>query len=104
MTRRINAAHAAALAAGALMVLSGCGGSGNAAAAVVAVFTATPGVVLPSTLGAASSLTLAGAAATDSALRLTGLAAVIVLPGVLVYQVFSYSVFRRRVASGRVAA
>ena len=32
MTRRINAAHAAALAAGALMVLSGCGGSGNAAA------------------------------------------------------------------------
>jgi hypothetical protein len=32
VTRRINAAHAAALAAGALMVLSGCGGSGNAAA------------------------------------------------------------------------
>ena len=32
MTRRINVAHAAALAAGALMVLSGCGGSGNAAA------------------------------------------------------------------------
>lgn len=31
MTRRINAAHAAALAAGALMVLSGCGGSGTAA-------------------------------------------------------------------------
>ena len=32
MTRRITAARAAALAAGALMVLSGCGGSGNAAA------------------------------------------------------------------------
>jgi hypothetical protein len=32
VTRRINVAHAAALAAGALMVLSGCGGSGNAAA------------------------------------------------------------------------
>ena len=32
MTRRINAGFAAALAAGALMVLSGCGGSGNAAA------------------------------------------------------------------------
>ena len=32
MTRRISVAHAAALAAGALMVLSGCGGSGNAAA------------------------------------------------------------------------
>ena len=31
MTGRINAAHAAALAAGALMVLSGCGGSGTAA-------------------------------------------------------------------------
>jgi hypothetical protein len=32
MTRRINAAYASALAAGALMVLSGCGGSGSAAA------------------------------------------------------------------------
>ena len=32
MTRRTNAGFAAALAAGALMVLSGCGGSGNAAA------------------------------------------------------------------------
>lgn len=31
MTRRFKAAHAAALAAGALMVLSGCGGSGTAA-------------------------------------------------------------------------
>ncbi len=78
--------------------------SAAVAAAVVAVFTADPGVVLPSTLDAAASLTLAGAAATDSALRLTGLAAVVVLPGVVVYQVFSYSVFRRRVASERVAA
>lgn len=32
MTRRINTARAAALAAGALLVLSGCGGSGSAAA------------------------------------------------------------------------
>lgn len=32
MTRRTNTGFAAALAAGALMVLSGCGGSGNAAA------------------------------------------------------------------------
>jgi cytochrome d ubiquinol oxidase subunit II len=78
------------------------------ALAVVAVFGwhlgGSGSVVLPSTLNPAWSLTLAGAAATDSALRLISLAGVLILPGVLAYQAFSYWVFRRRVASERVAA
>jgi cytochrome d ubiquinol oxidase subunit II len=73
------------------------------AAAVVAVFTAHGSVVLPSTLDPAWSLTRTGAAATGSALRLISYAGVVVLPGVVVYQSFSYWVFRRRVASERLA-
>jgi cytochrome d ubiquinol oxidase subunit II len=70
--------------------------------AVVAVFTAHGDVVLRSTLDPAWSLTMAGAAASGSALRLISVVGVVVLPGVLVYQAFSYWVFRRRVASERV--
>ncbi|MFI7601650.1 cytochrome d ubiquinol oxidase subunit II [Actinoplanes sp. NPDC049681] len=72
------------------------------AGAVVAVFTVHGDVVLRSTLDPAWSLTTTGAAATPSALRLLSVVGVVVLPGVLVYQAFSYWVFRRRVASERV--
>ena len=71
------------------------------AGAVVAVFTAHGPVLLRSTLDPAWSLTMTGAAATPSALRLLTVAGVVVLPGVLVYQTYSYVVFRRRVSSGR---
>jgi cytochrome d ubiquinol oxidase subunit II len=74
------------------------------AGAVVAVFLAPGDVVLRSTLDPAWSLTMTGAAATDSALRLISVVGVVVLPGVIVYQAFSYWVFRRRVASQRVAS
>jgi cytochrome d ubiquinol oxidase subunit II len=73
------------------------------AAAVVVVFTAHGSVVLPSTLNPDWSLTRTGAAATGSALRLISYAGVVILPGVVVYQAFSYWVFRRRVASERIA-
>jgi len=72
------------------------------AGAVVTVFTLHGEVVLRSTLDPAWSLTMTGAAATPSALRLITVVGLIVLPGVLVYQAFSYWVFRRRVASERV--
>ena len=72
------------------------------AGAVITVFTVHGDVVLRSTLDPAWSLTMTGAAATDSALRLISVVGVVVLPGVLVYQAFSYWVFRRRVASERV--
>ncbi len=74
------------------------------AAAVVTVLTANGTVVLPSTLDPAWSLTMGSAAATDSALRLLSVVGVVVLPGVLVYQAYSYWVFRRRVASERIAS
>ena len=71
---------------------------------VVGVFTWNGSVVLPSTLDPAWSLTRSGAAATESALQLISVVGVVVLPGVLVYQVWSYWVFRRRVASERLAS
>lgn len=71
--------------------------------AVVAAFTAHVPVVLPSTLDPASSLTIGGAAASPYALTVITVGAVLILPGVLAYQAFSYWVFRRRVASERVA-
>lgn len=79
--------------------LTSCG----VVAAVVAVFTAHLPVVLPSTLDAAASLTVRSAAASPGALTTITWAAVLVLPAVVVYQGFSYWVFRRRVASERVA-
>jgi cytochrome bd ubiquinol oxidase subunit II len=72
------------------------------AGAVVAVFTAHGDVVLRSTLNPSWSLTLQSAAATASTLNLLTVAGAAVLPGVLTYQVWSYLVFRRRIASERV--
>jgi cytochrome d ubiquinol oxidase subunit II len=60
--------------------------------------------VLPSTLDPAFSLTVAGAAASPGALQVISVAGVLVLPGVVAYQAFSYWVFRERVASGREVA
>jgi cytochrome bd ubiquinol oxidase subunit II len=71
---------------------------------VVGVLAAHLPVVLPSTLDPAFSLTVDGAAASPGALQLITVAAVVVLPGVVAYQAFSYWVFRRRVASERVAS
>ena len=77
------------------------------AAAVVTVFSwhlaGAGSVVLPSTLNPAWSLTMTGAAATSSALRLISYTGVVILPGVIAYQTFSYWVFRHRVVSERVA-
>jgi cytochrome d ubiquinol oxidase subunit II len=74
------------------------------AAAVVAVFVAHGDVVLRGTIAPAWSLTRAEAAATEPALRLLTVVGAVVLPGVLVYQAFSYWVFRRRVASDRLSS
>ncbi|WP_430785712.1 cytochrome d ubiquinol oxidase subunit II [Actinoplanes sp. G11-F43] len=74
------------------------------AGAVVAVFTVHGDVVLRSTLNPAWSLTRESAAAGPEALKIITVAGVLILPGVLVYQAWSYWVFRRRVASERVAS
>ncbi|MDD7942136.1 cytochrome d ubiquinol oxidase subunit II [Actinomycetospora lutea] len=84
-------------------VLSFAAASVAVALGVVGVLAAHLPVVLPSTLDPAFSLTVASAAASPGALQLITVAAVIVLPGVVAYQGYSYWVFRRRVASERVA-
>ncbi|WP_433787018.1 cytochrome d ubiquinol oxidase subunit II [Actinomycetospora sp. CA-101289] len=99
----VAVAVVAVLVAARREVLAFAAASLAVAGAVVAVLAAHLPVVLPSTLDPAASLTIAGAAASPGALRLITLAAVLVLPGVVAYQAFSYWVFRRRVASERVA-
>jgi cytochrome d ubiquinol oxidase subunit II len=105
--RPVLAAAAVSLAAGMLarqgreapaFALTCAGVAGS----IVAVLLAHGSVVLPSTLDASWSLTRASAAATPSALSLLTVFGVVILPGVLAYQAYSYFVFRRRVASERV--
>ncbi|PRY18233.1 cytochrome d ubiquinol oxidase subunit II [Kineococcus rhizosphaerae] len=78
------------------------------AGTVVAVFTAHLGegswVLLRSTLSPAGDVTLRAAAASDGALHLITAAGLVILPGVIAYQAWSYVVFRRRVATGFPAA
>ena len=108
-SRLVLAAAAGSLAAG-MLARQGREALGFAltclgvAGSVVAVLLANGSVVLPSTLDAAWSLTRAGAAATPSALSLLTAFGVVILPGVLAYQAYSYFVFRRRVASERVSS
>ena len=108
-SRLVLAAAAVSLAAGMLarqgreapaFALTCAGVAGS----VVAVLLAHGSVVLPSTLDASWSLTRAAAAATPSALSLLTAFGVVILPGVLAYQAYSYFVFRRRVASERVSS
>jgi len=100
----VAVAVVAVLVAARREVLAFAAASLAVAGGVVAVLAAHLPVVLPSTLDPAASLTIAGAAAGPGALRLITLAAVLVLPGVVAYQAFSYWVFRRRVASERLAS
>jgi len=78
--------------------------SAATALTVVAALTAQLPVVLPSTLNDAWSITMQSAAASDYALQVISIGALCILPGVVAYQVWSYWVFRKRVASERVAS
>ncbi|GAA2637533.1 cytochrome d ubiquinol oxidase subunit II [Paractinoplanes durhamensis] len=106
-SRLVLAAAALCLAAGLLArhgreALAFTTTAAAVAGTVVAVLTAHGNVVLHSTLNDSWSLTMSAAAATPSTLTLLTQFGVIILPGVLVYQAYSYVVFRRRVASERV--
>ncbi|UZJ26374.1 cytochrome d ubiquinol oxidase subunit II [Rhodococcus antarcticus] len=70
---------------------------------VVAVFCWHLPDVLPSTLDPAFTLSLRGASASAAALELITGVGVVVLPGVIAYQAWSYWVFRHRLTDGRVA-
>lgn len=69
------------------------------AAAVVLLFAHDAPVLLASTISPQYSITIASAAASDVALQTITWGAVLILPGVVVYQGLAYWVFRRRVAS-----
>ena len=80
------------------------GSSAAVALIVAAVFTLHLPVVLPSTMDPGFSLSLSAAAASPSALQLLTVAGIVVLPGVLAYQAWSYWVFRHRLGDPRVDA
>jgi cytochrome bd ubiquinol oxidase subunit II len=77
--------------------------TGNAAAiapATGALFTALYPRVLPSTLTAGGTLTTANASSTAKTLAVMTVVAAIFLPFVLLYQGWTYWVFRRRISAG----
>jgi len=81
--------------------------AGNAAAiaaATGALFTALYPRVLPSTLTAVGTLTTANASSTAKTLAVMTVVAAIFLPFVLLYQGWTYWVFRRRIGAGPAVA
>ncbi|WP_432565508.1 cytochrome d ubiquinol oxidase subunit II [Kineococcus sp. SYSU DK003] len=112
----IAAGHAAVAAAAALLALAALAAWRRAevlafaattvavAGSVVAVLTAgmtdTSWVLLRSTLSPAGDVTLRAAAASEGALHLITVAGLVILPGVVAYQAWSYWVFRKRVHTG----
>jgi cytochrome bd ubiquinol oxidase subunit II len=97
-----------ALAAGLALDFTGRGGWAFAATALTialasaALFCALWPNVLPSTSDAANSLTHENAAATQKTLGIMTWAAVIFLPLILLYQGWTYWVFRQRVIVERI--
>ena len=73
------------------------------AAATASLFVALYPDVLPSTINTAYSLTVANASATAKTLAVMTVVAVIFLPLVLLYQRWTYWVFRKRIGTGDIA-
>jgi cytochrome d ubiquinol oxidase subunit II len=84
----------------------GCAFAGTAAAIIAAaasLFVALYPDVLPSTINpAVNSLTVANASATAKTLAIMTVVAVIFLPLVLLYQGWTYWVFRKRIGTGDI--
>jgi cytochrome bd ubiquinol oxidase subunit II len=74
------------------------------AAVVVSIFVALYPRVMVSTLGAGTDLTVTNTASSSYTLRLMTIVAAIFLPVVLVYQGWTYYVFRRRIGAAPAAA
>ena len=70
--------------------------------AVVTLFLALFPHVMPSTIAAANSLTTSNAASSPYTLKIMTVTAVIFAPLVLLYQGWSYWVFRRRIGVGQI--
>ena len=108
----LAAVAAAALAAGIVAIWVGSayeraafmGTAVAIATATAALFTALYPSVLPSTLDAAYGLTTANASSTAKTLAVMTVVAVIFLPLVLLYQGWTYWVFRKRIGTGSIPA
>jgi cytochrome d ubiquinol oxidase subunit II len=74
------------------------------AAVVVSIFVALHPRVMVSTLGSATDLTVTNTSSSSYTLRLMTIVAAIFFPVVLVYQGWTYYVFRRRIGSAPAAA
>jgi cytochrome d ubiquinol oxidase subunit II len=70
--------------------------------AVAALFVALFPDVMPSTLGAAYSLTTSNASSTDYSLKVMTIVAAIFSPIVMLYEGWSYWVFRRRISTAHI--
>jgi cytochrome bd-type quinol oxidase subunit 2 len=70
------------------------------AAVVVTIFVALHPRVMVSTLGAANDLTVTNTASSPYSLKVMTVVAAVLFPVVLVYQGWTYHVFRRRVGGG----
>jgi cytochrome bd ubiquinol oxidase subunit II len=98
----------AALAAGVIAARAGREGvafTGTAVAIVavtVALFTALYPDVLPSTISPADSLTTSNAASAGPTLAVMTVVAAIFLPFVLLYQAWTYWVFRKRISTAHI--
>ena len=69
------------------------------ASAIVAIFTALYPNVMVSSTSAANNLTAANTASPAYPLKIMSVVAIILLPVVLIYQAWTYYVFRRRVSA-----
>lgn len=77
-------------------------GAATIVAAVLALWFALFPNVMPSTTDAANSLTIENASSTDYTLTIMSWAALIFLPLVLLYQGWTYWIFRKRVSRTRI--
>ena len=73
-------------------------------AGAASIFTAAYPVVLPSTIDAAFSLTISNASSGDYTLGVMTVVTAVALPVVLVYQAWSYWVFRKRISGEHIPA
>jgi cytochrome bd ubiquinol oxidase subunit II len=80
------------------------GTAATLAAAVVALFLHLYPNVMPSSTNAAWSLTVSNASSTDLTLTIMTVVAIVFTPLVLLYQGWTYYVFRKRVTSDRLPA
>jgi cytochrome bd ubiquinol oxidase subunit II len=104
----LAAVAAVALAAGVLVNRSGreglafAGTAAAIAAATASLFVALYPDVLPSTINTTYSLTVSNASATAKTLAIMTVVAVIFLPLVLLYQGWTYWVFRKRIGTSDI--